>query len=88
MSRLLEVVGAAERVIFGKPQQIRLCLACLLARGHLGEDVPGCDHRARAGTGAGFEWRWLRFTSDLPPADVIGAPGSIAHPVQLPDRCS
>ena len=31
MSRLGEAVAAVERVILGKPAQIRLCLACLLA---------------------------------------------------------
>jgi MoxR-like ATPase len=76
MSRLLEVVGAAERVIFGKPQQIRLCLACLLARGHLLiEDVPGVGKTTLAHVLArvlGLEWRRLQFTSDLLPADVIG----------------
>jgi MoxR-like ATPase len=76
MSRLLEVVAAAERVIFGKPQQIRLCLACLLARGHLLiEDVPGVGKTTLAHVLArvlGLEWRRLQFTSDLLPADVIG----------------
>jgi MoxR-like ATPase len=76
MSRLLEVIGAAERVIFGKPQQIRLCLACLLARGHLLiEDVPGVGKTTLAHVLArvlGLEWRRLQFTSDLLPADVIG----------------
>jgi MoxR-like ATPase len=76
MSRLLEVVDAVERVIFGKPQQIRLCLACLLARGHLLiEDVPGVGKTTLAHVLArvlGLEWRRLQFTSDLLPADVIG----------------
>jgi MoxR-like ATPase len=76
MSRLLEVVGAAERVIFGKPQQIRLCLACLLARGHLLiEDVPGTGKTTLAHVLArvlGLEWRRQQFTSDLLPADIIG----------------
>ncbi len=76
MSRLLEIVAAAERVIFGKPQQIRLCLACLLARGHLLiEDVPGVGKTTLAHVLArvlGLEWRRLQFTSDLLPADVIG----------------
>ena len=29
------VLARLETVILGKPEQIRLCLACLLARGHL-----------------------------------------------------
>jgi MoxR-like ATPase len=36
------VLRTLETIILGKPQAIRLCLACLLARGHLLiEDVPG-----------------------------------------------
>ncbi len=77
MNRLDEVLGALERVILGKPRQIRLCLACLLARGHLLiEDVPGVGKTTLAHALArvlGLEWRRLQFTSDLLPADVIGA---------------
>ena len=32
---LARVLATLETVILGKPAQIRLCLACLLARGHL-----------------------------------------------------
>ncbi len=77
MSSLTEVIGALERVILGKPRQIRLCLACLLARGHLLiEDVPGVGKTTLAHALArvlGMEWRRLQFTSDLLPADVTGA---------------
>jgi MoxR-like ATPase len=76
MSRLSEAVAAVERVVLGKPGQIRLCLACLLARGHLLiEDVPGVGKTTLAHALAkvlGLEWRRLQFTSDLLPADVIG----------------
>jgi MoxR-like ATPase len=76
MSRLGDAVTAIEQVILGKPQQIRLCLACLLARGHLLiEDVPGVGKTTLAHTLArvlGLEWRRLQFTSDLLPADVVG----------------
>jgi MoxR-like ATPase len=69
-------VAAVERVVLGKPGQIRLCLACLLARGHLLiEDVPGVGKTTLAHALArvlGLEWRRLQFTSDLLPADVIG----------------
>jgi MoxR-like ATPase len=42
MSSLDATIAAIERVILGKGAQVRLCLACLLARGHLLiEDVPG-----------------------------------------------
>ena len=76
MSRLAAAVEAIERVVLGKPTQIRLCLACLLARGHLLiEDVPGVGKTTLAHTLAqvlGLEWRRLQFTSDLLPADVVG----------------
>jgi MoxR-like ATPase len=76
MSRLGDAVAAVERVILGKPAQIRLCMACLLARGHLLiEDVPGVGKTTLAHTLArvlGLEWRRLQFTSDLLPADVVG----------------
>ena len=76
MSRLGEAVTAIERVVLGKPDQIRLCMACLLARGHLLiEDVPGVGKTTLAHTLAqvlGLDWRRLQFTSDLLPADVVG----------------
>ena len=41
-SSLAEVIRLANSVILGKQHQIRLALACLLARGHLLiEDLPG-----------------------------------------------
>jgi len=76
VSSLGAAVAAIERVVLGKPGQIRLCLACLLARGHLLiEDVPGVGKTTLAHALArvlGLEWRRLQFTSDLLPADVIG----------------
>ena len=75
---LLErVLGTLETVILGKPQQIRLCLACLLAHGHLLiEDVPGVGKTTLAHALAhvlGLAWQRVQFTSDLLPADIIGA---------------
>jgi MoxR-like ATPase len=76
MKKLPEVVAAIEQVLLGKPVQVRLCLACLLARGHLLiEDVPGVGKTTLAHTLArvlGLDWRRLQFTSDLLPADVVG----------------
>ena len=76
MKRLRDAVAAVETIILGKPAQIRLCLACLLARGHLLlEDVPGVGKTTLAHTLArvlGLDWRRLQFTSDLLPADVVG----------------
>ena len=70
------VLGTLETVILGKPGQIRLCLACLMARGHLLiEDVPGVGKTTLAHALAhvlGLVWQRVQFTSDLLPADIIG----------------
>jgi MoxR-like ATPase len=71
-----QVLDTLETVILGKPQQIRLCLACLLARGHLLiEDVPGVGKTTLAHALAhvlGLVWQRVQFTADLLPADIIG----------------
>ena len=42
LSRLVEIEAVLGEAIRGKPEVLRLSLACLLARGHLLiEDVPG-----------------------------------------------
>ena len=73
---LSRVLATLETVILGKPAQIRLCLACLLARGHLLiEDVPGVGKTTLAHALAhvlGLSWQRVQFTSDLLPADIIG----------------
>jgi MoxR-like ATPase len=70
------VLATLESVILGKPQQVRLCVACVLARGHLLiEDVPGVGKTTLAHALAhvlGLVWQRLQFTSDLLPADIIG----------------
>jgi MoxR-like ATPase len=75
-ARLAAVLATLQTVILGKPQQIRLCLACLLARGHLLiEDVPGVGKTTLAHALAhvlGLDWQRVQFTSDLLPADIIG----------------
>ena len=71
-----EVIAAANRVILGKDAQVRLALACLLARGHLLiEDRPGVGKTTLAQTLArllGLQFSRIQFTSDMLPADVIG----------------
>ncbi len=73
---LRAALDALEKVILGKPDQIRLCFACLLARGHLLiEDVPGVGKTTLAHALAhvlGLAWQRVQFTSDLLPADIIG----------------
>jgi MoxR-like ATPase len=73
---LARALAAVERIILGKPAQVRLCIACLLARGHLLiEDVPGVGKTTLAHALAhilGLAWQRVQFTSDLLPADIIG----------------
>ncbi len=70
---VLEQVGA---IVLGKERQIRLCLSCLLARGHLLlEDIPGVGKTTLAHALAktlGLSFQRIQFTSDLLPADVLG----------------
>jgi len=74
--RLQEVIAAANKIILGKENIIRLSLACLLARGHLlVEDLPGVgkttlSHVLAHVLGLGFQR--IQFTSDLLPADILG----------------
>ena len=72
-NRLLE---AASRIILGKERELRLALACLIARGHLLiEDVPGVGKTTLAHVLArlmGLQFQRIQFTSDLLPADILG----------------
>lgn len=67
----------AGQIILGKSQALRLSLACLLAGGHLLiDDVPGVGKTTLAQTLAhvlGLRFRRVQFTSDLLPADILGA---------------
>ena len=70
------VLDALDRIIVGKPTELRLSLACLLARGHLMiEDLPGVGKTTLAHALAktlDLDYQRIQFTSDLLPADVIG----------------
>jgi MoxR-like ATPase len=76
VAALQRVVEQASSVILGKEKQIRLALACLLARGHLLiEDVPGVGKTTLAHVLAralGLDFHRIQFTSDLLPADIVG----------------
>jgi MoxR-like ATPase len=73
---LQAVVSQVEQFILGKPHQIRLVLACLLARGHvLIEDLPGVGKTTLAQVLArslGLQFQRIQFTSDMLPGDILG----------------
>src|SRR6185503_15608661 len=75
------VLDALERIVIGKSRQLRLAVACLLARGHLLiEDLPGVGKTTLAHALAkalGLSYHRIQFTSDLLPADVLGV--SVFH---------
>ena len=77
LRKLEQAVTEADRIVLGKDAQIRLCLACLMAGGHLLiEDIPGVGKTTLAQTLArvlGLSYQRIQFTSDLLPADIIGA---------------
>lgn len=70
------VLAQVGQVVLGKPRQIKLALACLLAEGHLLiEDLPGMGKTTLAHVLAstlGLSYQRTQFTSDLLPADVVG----------------
>ncbi|UFA50792.1 MoxR family ATPase [Deinococcus radiophilus] len=76
MQALHRSLEQLDRVILGKPGQLRLSLACFLARGHLLiEDQPGVGKTTLAGALArtlGLGFGRVQFTSDLLPADLLG----------------
>jgi MoxR-like ATPase len=71
-----QTLNSLSGIVLGKDTQIRLALACLLARGHLlVEDIPGVGKTTLALALARvleLQFQRLQFTSDLLPADIIG----------------
>jgi len=71
-----QVLHQINGVVLGKPQQVRLAVSCLLARGHLLiEDLPGMGKTTLAEALArsfGLTFNRVHFTNDLLPADLIG----------------
>ncbi len=80
-TQLLQEIEASlaelNKIILGKEQQVRLALTCVLASGHLLlEDLPGMGKTTLAHALSkvlGLEYKRIQFTSDLLPADLIGA---------------
>ena len=70
-------IAALNRIILGKDHALRLAFSCLLAGGHLLiEDIPGVGKTTLAQAMArclGLSHKRIQFTSDLLPADILGA---------------
>ncbi|MCE9687430.1 AAA family ATPase [Shewanella sp. AS16] len=81
------ILHQLECVLLGKPQQIRLALACILARGHLLiEDLPGMGKTSLSHALAqtlGLSYQRIQFTSDMLPADILGVSIFDKHQAQF-----
>ncbi|OYT99500.1 MAG: AAA family ATPase [Burkholderiales bacterium PBB1] len=73
---LTRLIDQISTIIVGKRPQIRDCVACLLAGGHLLiEDVPGVGKTTLAhalSVSLGLRFSRVQFTADLMPTDLIG----------------
>ena len=73
LQRLQRHVGS---IVLGKPEQIKLAITCIAARGHLLlEDVPGVGKTTLAeGLARSFNLSFgrVQFTADMLPSDVLG----------------
>ena len=74
---LERVLAQVSRAVRGKEAEARLAVTCLVAGGHLLlEDVPGVGKTTLAEALArsfGLSFARVQFTSDLLPADILGA---------------
>jgi MoxR-like ATPase len=74
--KLQTLLDQLNTVIVGKPAQVRDCVACLLAGGHLLiEDVPGVGKTTLAhalSRSFGLQFSRVQFTADLMPSDLSG----------------
>ena len=73
----VEAMQAVDGVVLGKKRQVKLAFTALLAGGHLLiEDFPGVGKTILVQALAkvcGLTFQRLQFTSDLLPADILGA---------------
>lgn len=71
-----QIVSQVGSVLLGKERQVKLSLACLLAKGHLLiEDLPGMGKTTLAHALAralGLSYQRIQCTSDMLPADILG----------------
>lgn len=77
LSPLSNVINQLNQIVKGKDQQIKLAVACLLAKGHLLiEDLPGMGKTTLAHALAkvfGLDFQRVQFTNDLLPSDILGS---------------
>ncbi|RYZ12570.1 MAG: MoxR family ATPase [Comamonadaceae bacterium] len=75
-AKLASLLNQLNTVIVGKETQVRDCVACLLAGGHLLiEDVPGVGKTTLAHALShtfGLQFSRVQFTADLMPGDLSG----------------
>ena len=71
-----DAIEQVNRLVLGKPREVRLAFTTLLAGGHLLiEDLPGLGKTTLARAMAaslGLDFQRMQFTSDLLPSDIIG----------------
>lgn len=76
LGKLNNCIQIIDKVLLGKNLQIRLAIACLLAKGHLLlEDLPGMGKTTLSQALArvmGLSFQRIQFTSDLLPGDILG----------------
>ncbi|WP_406564523.1 AAA family ATPase [Acinetobacter qingfengensis] len=74
---LQDYLQALNQIVLDKPEQIKLAVCCLLAKGHvLFEDLPGLGKTTLAqalSVLSGLHFQRIQFTNDLLPSDIIGS---------------
>lgn len=82
LEKVGRLIASVEQVMYGKRDVVELCVAGLLARGHLLiEDVPGIGKTTLAQSLAksiDCSFARIQFTSDMLPSDILGV--SILNP--------
>ncbi|GGQ15663.1 AAA family ATPase [Shewanella litoralis] len=75
-STIETLISQLGKVLLGKPEQIKLAVACILANGHLLiEDLPGMGKTSLSqgiASSLGMSYQRIQFTSDMLPADILG----------------
>lgn len=70
------ILTQLAQVILGKSEELKMALACILAKGHLLiEDLPGMGKTTLShslATVLGLSYQRVQFTADMLPADLLG----------------